>query len=68
MEMTSRQRLVAALRGQEVDHTPWNPFLAYWWEHQPQEIQERGQVWFFKEIDADPPSQCASTATCPIGA
>ncbi|MGA9347971.1 MAG: uroporphyrinogen decarboxylase family protein [Anaerolineae bacterium] len=54
MEMTSRQRLLAALRGQEVDRIPWSPFLAYWWEHQPQQIQERGQVWFFKEIGADP--------------
>jgi uroporphyrinogen-III decarboxylase len=54
MEMTSRQRLLAALRGQEVDRIPWSPFLAYWWEHQPQEIQDRGQVWFLKETGADP--------------
>ena len=54
MQMTSRERLLAALRGQEVDRIPWSPFLAYWWEHQPQEIQDRGQVWFLKEIGADP--------------
>jgi len=54
MEMTSHERLLAALRRQEVDRIPWSPFLAYWWEHQPQQIQERGQVWFLKEIGADP--------------
>jgi uroporphyrinogen-III decarboxylase len=53
MEMTSRQRLLVALRGQEVDRLPWSPFLAYWWEHQPQSVQDRGQVWFLKEIGAD---------------
>lgn len=54
MEMASHERLLAALRRQEVDRIPWSPFLAYWWEHQPQQIQERGQVWFLKEIGADP--------------
>jgi uroporphyrinogen-III decarboxylase len=53
MEMTSHERLLAALRGQEVDRLPWSPFLAYWWEHQPRAVQDRGQVWFFKEIGAD---------------
>ncbi len=54
MQMTSRERLLAALRGQEIDRIPWSPFLAYWWEHQPQEIQDCGQLWFLKEIGADP--------------
>jgi uroporphyrinogen-III decarboxylase len=53
MEMTSRERLLAALRGQEVDRLAWSPFLAYWWEHQPRAIQDRGQVSLFKEIGAD---------------
>lgn len=53
MEMTSRERLLAAIRGQEVDRIPWSPFLAYWWEHQPKDIQNRGQTWFLKEIGAD---------------
>jgi uroporphyrinogen-III decarboxylase len=51
--MTPHERLLAALRGQETDRTPWSPFLAYWWEHQPQAVQDRGQVWFLKEIGAD---------------
>lgn len=53
MSMTSHERLLAALRGQEVDRTPWSPFLAYWWECQPQAMQDRGQIWFFREIGAD---------------
>ena len=53
MKMTSRERLLAALRGNEVDRLPWSPFLAYWWDYQPQAIQERGQVAFLREIGAD---------------
>ena len=52
--MTARERLLAALRGQEVDRIPWSPFLAYWWEHQPKDFQDRGQFWFLQEIGADP--------------
>jgi uroporphyrinogen-III decarboxylase len=53
MSMTSRERLLAALRGQPVDRLPWSPFLAYWWEHQPQALQDRGQIQFLREIGAD---------------
>ena len=53
MSMTSHERLLAALRGQETDRMPWSPFLAYWWEDQPQAVQDRGQIWFLKEIGAD---------------
>jgi uroporphyrinogen-III decarboxylase len=53
MKMTPHQRLLAALRGQAVDRLPWSPFLAYWWEHQPRAVQDRGQVWFIREIGAD---------------
>ena len=53
MQMTSRERLLAALRGQDVDRLPWSPFLAYWWEHQPKEMQDRGQILFFRELGAD---------------
>jgi hypothetical protein len=52
-EMTSKERLVAALKSQEVDRLPWSPFLAYWWEHQPQEMQQQGQPWFYRLIGAD---------------
>jgi len=66
-DMTARERLLAALRGQEVDRIPWSPFLAYWWENQPKAIQDRGQPWFLKEIGADallrgfaPPFSCSN--------
>ena len=51
--MTPKERLLAALNRQEVDRIPWSPFLAYWWEQQPPEMQQRGQIWFYKMIGAD---------------
>ncbi len=54
MNMTPRERLLAAIRGDEVDRVPWSPNLAYWWEAQSQDVQDRGQFWFLKEIGADP--------------
>jgi hypothetical protein len=53
MSMTSRERLLAALRGQPVDRLPWSPFLAYWWDHQPEPFQARGQIDVLREIGAD---------------
>jgi uroporphyrinogen-III decarboxylase len=53
MQMTSRERLLAALRGEAVDRLPWSPFLAYWWDYQTQAVQKRGQVPFFRELGAD---------------
>ena len=52
-EMTSRERLLAALRGQEVDRLPWSPFLTYWWDAQSEERQKRGQIEYCREIGAD---------------
>lgn len=52
--MSAKERLLSALTGQETDRTPWSPFLAYYWEHQPQEIQQMGQVAYLKQIGADP--------------
>jgi len=51
--MSSRERLLAALRGLPVDRLPWSPFLAYWWDFQPRSVQERGQIPFFRDIGAD---------------
>ena len=53
MPMTSHYRLVAAMRGEEVDRIPWSPIVAYWWDFLPQAIQDRGPFWFMKEIGAD---------------
>ncbi len=54
MNMTTHERLRAAIRGEEIDRVPWSPNLAYWWEEQPQKIQEQGQFRFLREIGADP--------------
>lgn len=53
-KMTTRERLLGAIRGQEVDRIPWSPFLAYWWEHQSPKFQEQGQFRFLQKIGADP--------------
>ena len=52
--MKSRERLLRALRGEPVDHTPWSPFLAYYWESLPQSVREQGQFEYMKAMGADP--------------
>lgn len=54
MEMTHRQRILNAMRGKEVDRVPWSPFLAYYYEHLPQDIQAKGQLDYMLEMGADP--------------
>ena len=44
MEMTAKERLLNAIRGKETDRTPWSPFLAYWWEAQPEAVTAQGQL------------------------
>jgi len=51
--MTSKQRLLNSLKGIETDYLAWSPFLAYFWDFQPEEIRQRGLLEFYKEIDAD---------------
>lgn len=63
MEMTSTERLTAALLGQPVDHLPFSPFLAYVWESFPQEVQRAGIRAFHQRIGADP---LWRGAPCPI--
>lgn len=52
--MTPKQRLLNSIKGKEVDRVPWSPFLAYFWEHQPKTIQEKGQKAFIEDIGGDP--------------
>lgn len=52
-QMSPRERLLAALRRQEVDRIPWSPFFAYWWDFQPEQRRERGQAAYYREIGAD---------------
>ena len=46
VEMTSAERLAAALDGREVDHLPFAPNLAYLWESLPARVQSSGQLAF----------------------
>ncbi|MCY2930780.1 MAG: hypothetical protein NTV86_15040 [Planctomycetota bacterium] len=64
-QMTSTERIGAALKGQPVDRIPWSPFLAYVWEHFPKEIQDLGQVEFHNRIGGDP---LWRGAPCPVRA
>ena len=54
MEMTSRERLLNAILGREVDRVPWSPFLAYYWEHLSPEESACGQLAYMKKLGADP--------------
>lgn len=62
-QMTARERITAALKGQSLDRIPFCPFLAYVWEYFPHEIQQRGQLAFHAEIGADP---LWRGAPCPV--
>ena len=53
-EMTSKERIMNAILGKETDRTPWSPFLAYYWEHLPEEKRSCGQVEYMKKMGADP--------------
>lgn len=52
--MNSRERLLNTIRGNETDRLAWSPFLAYFWDYQPEDVKKRGQLAFLKEIGADP--------------
>jgi hypothetical protein len=63
-EMTSLERLEAALEGLPTDHIPFSPNLAYVWETSfPREVQWRGLLAFMTEIGADP---LWRGAPCPV--
>jgi uroporphyrinogen-III decarboxylase len=53
MEMTPKERLLAALQGKQVDRIPWSPFLVWWWENQNQIIRDLGQPAFLSHLGAD---------------
>jgi hypothetical protein len=63
--MNSKERIIAALSGQEVDHVPFSPFLAYVWEYLPKDIQDAGQLAFNRLVGADP---LWRGAPCPVKA
>ena len=52
--MTVRERLLNAIKGKEVDRVPWAPFLAYYFDHLPKEVRDRGPFEYLKNMGADP--------------
>lgn len=52
-EMTTKKRLLAAIRGQEVDRLPWAPNMAYWWPNASDQIVLQTEVGFLSSIGAD---------------
>lgn len=54
MELTAKQRLIRAIRGQETDRVPFSPFLAYYFSFLPKEIQRKGELEYLKAMGADP--------------
>ena len=53
-EMTVKNRLLNAIRGKEIDRVPWSPFLEYYFDKLPLEIQKRGQLAYVQELGGDP--------------
>ena len=52
--MQSKERILRAMRGEEVDRVPFCPFLTYWWESQPDEFTSKGELNFLESIECDP--------------
>ena len=52
--MTSKRRLLAAIKGEPVDRVPWAPFLVYYWESLSEEARRIGQFRYMKDNGFDP--------------
>jgi len=52
--MRSKERLLTAISGGEVDRVPFSPFLAYWWDFAPSSVTHNGQFAFLQKLGADP--------------
>ena len=52
--MNSKERLLNSIRGLETDRLAWSPFLAYFWDVQPEHIRKKGMLEYYKSIGADP--------------
>lgn len=52
--MTSKERLLNILKKKSVDRVPFCPFLAYWWEAQPDSLTDLGELVVLEKMGADP--------------
>lgn len=53
-EMSSKERILSAITGKEVDRIPWSPFLAYYFDHLPEEKRSCGETAYLQNMGADP--------------
>jgi len=52
--MTSKERLLSVLRGQNADRIPWAPFLTYWWDQNlVREAEKLGELGFKRAVGCD---------------
>ncbi|WMJ23187.1 uroporphyrinogen decarboxylase family protein [Paludicola sp. MB14-C6] len=54
MEMTPKQRLLSSIKGEQVDRPAFSPFLAYYFQSLPLEIQQAGELAYLQQMGADP--------------
>lgn len=54
MSLTPKQRLLRAIKGEEIDYVPFSPFLAYYFDNLPSDVIQKGQLNFLEEMGADP--------------
>ena len=52
-QMSSKERILASIKGEPVDRLAWSPNLAYWWQTKP-ELWEMGDFGYMKSIGSDP--------------
>jgi len=52
--MNSKERLLNSIKGLDTDRLAWSPFLAYFWDVQPEQIRKKGMLEYYKNIGADP--------------
>lgn len=52
--MSTKAELLKAINGEEVEKVVWSPFLAFFFEHQSQEVQDAGQLSYMEQIGAAP--------------
>lgn len=53
-ELSCKERILGALTGKAVDRVPWSPFLAYYFDHLPEEERACGELAYLQKMGADP--------------
>ena len=52
--MTSRELLLATMRGEKIPRMGWAPFLTFWWDHNRNpKAEAKGEMGFTRSVGAD---------------